>query len=69
MSSAKGEPLRGNIHACDVSGSGIVIGHCSSASVGLGLPSAQRDAIELLGEFIRLLDSIRGRRPRRSRCS
>ena len=58
MSSAKGEPLRGNIHAGDVSGSGIVIGHCSSASVGLGLPSAQRDAIELLGEFIRLLDSF-----------
>lgn len=58
MSSAEGEPLRGNIQAGDVSGSGIVIGHGSSASVRLGLPSAQRDVIELLGEFIRLLDSL-----------
>src|SRR5450631_3137824 len=58
MSCAKGERLHGDIHAGDVSGSGIVIGHGSSASVGPGLPPAQCDAIELLGQFIRLLDSF-----------
>lgn len=58
MSRAKDERLHGDIHAGDVSGSGIVIGHGSTASVGPGLPPAQRDAIELLSEFIRLLDSF-----------
>lgn len=58
MSSAEDEHLHGDIHAGNVSGTGIVIGHGSSASVGPGLPPAQRDAIELLSQFIRLLDSF-----------
>src|SRR4249919_319180 len=38
----------------DVQGTGIVIGHGSSASVNQ--PSAQRDAAALLDEFIQLLE-------------
>jgi hypothetical protein len=39
----------------DVQGTGIVIGHKSSASVELRQASPQRDAAALLDEFIRLL--------------
>jgi hypothetical protein len=41
----------------DVQGTGIVIGHESSASVNLEQISVQRDAAELLDEFIQLLAS------------
>jgi hypothetical protein len=41
----------------DVQGTGIVIGHGSSASVSTGLPSAQHDLVELLDEFIQLLET------------
>jgi hypothetical protein len=43
------------INVGDVQGTGIVIGHESSASVKLRQPSAQPDAAALLDEFIRLL--------------
>jgi hypothetical protein len=58
MSGAEGY-LHADIHTGDVSGSGIVIGHGSSASVG-ARPPAQQEAIELLGGFVRLLDSFEG---------
>jgi hypothetical protein len=47
-----------NISVGDVHGTGIVIGHRSSASVNQ--PSAQRDAATLLDEFIQLLASHEG---------
>lgn len=43
------------INVGDVQGTGIVIGHGSSASVNLQQPAVQRDAAALLDEFIRLL--------------
>lgn len=63
MSSAESGRLHADIHTGDVSGSGIVIGHGSSASVGPAMPPAQQEAIELLGGFVRLLDSFEGAVP------
>jgi hypothetical protein len=45
------------INVGDVQGTGIVIGHGSSASVKLDPPSVQRDAAVLLDELIQLLAS------------
>jgi hypothetical protein len=44
-----------DINVGDVKGTGIVIGHGSSASVKLRERSTQRDAVTLLDEFIQLL--------------
>lgn len=46
-----------SINVGDVQGTGIVIGHGSSASVNLDQTSVQRDAAVLLDEFIQLLAS------------
>jgi|SRR5215831_3396709 len=53
MKEHQGENLASGINVGDVHGTGIVIGHGSSASVNQ-LPE-QRDAAALLDEFIRLL--------------
>jgi len=57
MSRAEGERLGAGIRTGDISGSGIVIGHGSSASVGSALPPAQRETIAMIDEFVRLLRS------------
>jgi hypothetical protein len=44
-----------SINVGDVQGTGIVIGHGSSASIELSQPSEQRDVAALLDEFILLL--------------
>jgi hypothetical protein len=49
-----GRPASG-ITVGDVHGTGIVIGHKSTASVKLRQTSTQLDAVALLDEFIRLL--------------
>lgn len=58
MSSEKAERLNAGIRTGDVRGSGIVIGHGSSASVGQTLPPAQHETIAMLEEFVRLLGSF-----------
>lgn len=58
MNDKERQRLRADIHTGDVRGRGIVIGHGSSASVGQALPPTQAQAIAMLDEFVRLLDSF-----------
>jgi hypothetical protein len=61
MSSEESERL--GIQTGDVNGLGIVIGHDSSVTIGQALPPAQREAVAMLEDFVRLLGSFEGSVP------